>query len=167
LAWRLGDDAPRGALRPDDLAVLLKVADGRQVVVELGTSKAWTTISLALADARRRVTTYDPAVQPVRERYVGLARRVRDRVVFVDQPGEAGPIPGLDQVELLFIDASHQREATIREYQAWRPALVNDAIVVFDDYQHPHFPGVTEAIRELGLSGEAVGFLFIHRLDSK
>jgi hypothetical protein len=67
-------------------------------------------------------------------------------------------------VEVLFIDASHDRAATIREYEAWRPVLANDSVVVFDDYDHPDFPGVTDPITELNLAGEAAGFLFIHRL---
>jgi predicted O-methyltransferase YrrM len=163
LAWRIGDDAPKGALRPDDLAALLTVASGRRNVVELGTSRAWTAVSLALAEDARRVTTYDPAVQPVRERYLDLVPRVRDRITFVDQPGDAGPVPGLRRVELLFVDSSHQRDATIREYQAWHSELTDDAVVVFDDYGNPEFPGVAEAIGALGLDGEAAGFLFIHR----
>jgi predicted O-methyltransferase YrrM len=159
----LDDDAPKGALRPDDLAVLLRLARGRREVVELGTSKAWTAISLALAERRRRVTTYDPAVQHVREHYLNLVPpTVRDRIRFVDQPGETGPGDELTAVDLLFIDSSHEREPTIREYRAWRAVLADDAVIVFDDYSHPGFPGVREAIRDLGLDGTPVGLLFVH-----
>lgn len=132
-------------------------------MVELGTSKAWTAISLALAFEDRHVTTYDPVVQAVRERYAGLVPRGRDRITFVPEPGEVGPPAGMRSVDLLFIDSSHEKLPTIREYQAWRPALAHDSVVVFDDYRHPWFPGVTEAISELGLVGQGVGFLFIHQ----
>jgi hypothetical protein len=35
--------------------------------------------------------------------------------------------------------------------------------VVFHDWENPRFPGPTEAIRELGLEGEADGDLFVWR----
>jgi predicted O-methyltransferase YrrM len=163
----LGDDAPKGALRPDDLAVLLDVAGERREVVELGTSKAWTAISLALACEGRRVTTYDPVAQHVRERYLRLAPSVRDRVRFVEQMGETGPVGDLGPVELLFIDSSHERDAMLREYEAWHAELAENAVVVFDDYDHPDFPGVTDAVQALALSGQTAGFLFIHRPDAR
>ncbi len=71
--------------------MLLELARGRLEIVELGTAKAWTAICLALAGPDRRVTTYDPIVQPVRERYLALVpRSVRRRIVLIDQPGESG-----------------------------------------------------------------------------
>jgi predicted O-methyltransferase YrrM len=154
------------ATRPEDLARLLRLARGRREVVELGTGTAWTTISLALADDRRRVTGYDPIVRPERERYLGLAGpRARERIELVDQPGEQGPAGRLSvggpAVDLLFVDSSHEREATVREVTAWRPALAPGALVVLDDYDHPDFPGVREAVAQLGLHGEQAGTLFV------
>jgi hypothetical protein len=35
------------------------------------------------------------------------------------------------EVDLLFIDSSHARQATIDEWHAWRPRLAPDALVVF------------------------------------
>ena len=35
-------------------------------------------------------------------------------------------------------------------------------MIVFDDYTHPDFPGVREAVTELGLQGEQRGTLFVH-----
>jgi hypothetical protein len=43
--------------------------------------------------------------------------------------------------------------------------LAADAVVVFDDYGHPDFPGVEQAVQDLGLHGQKTGFLFIHRRD--
>ncbi len=37
------------------------------------------------------------------------------------------------------------------------------APMLFDDFTHPDYPGVREAIQELGLQGEVRGTLFIHR----
>jgi predicted O-methyltransferase YrrM len=133
-------------------------------VVELGTGTAWTAISLALADPERRVTTFDPIVRPERERYLRLVGpRARARIELVDAPGERGPAAG-QRVDLLFVDSSHEREDTIREYQAWRPALAAGALVMFDDYDHPDYPGVREAVAALELPGEQQGTLFVHRV---
>lgn len=164
LARRLDDRfSLASATRPADLAVLLELADGRRRVVELGTATAWTAISLALADPLRLLTTYDPVTQPLRERYLALAQpRARSQIELVAGPGLAGP-RDRDPIELLYIDSSHEREQTIAELHAWRPALAPGALVIFDDYVHPAFPGVREAIAELGLEGELRGTLFVHR----
>jgi hypothetical protein len=37
-------------------------------------------------------------------------------------------------------------------------------VVVFDDVTHPEYPGVREALRELGLQGDVRDGLFIHRI---
>jgi hypothetical protein len=66
-------------------------------------------------------------------------------------------------VELLFIDSSHERAPTVLEFRAWRPLLGPGAVVVFDDYGHPDWPGVAEAVADLGLDGEVRGGLFVWR----
>ncbi len=132
-------------------------------MVELGTGTALTTISLALADPGRRVTSFDPIVRPERERYLRLVGpRARARIELVEAPGERGPRPG-QRVDLLFVDSSHERERTVRELDAWRPALTPGAIVAVDDYDHPDFPGVREAVTQLDLPGEQQGTLFVSR----
>jgi hypothetical protein len=35
-------------------------------------------------------------------------------------------------------------------------------VVAFHDYDHPHFPGVREAVDELGLTGTSQGGVFVH-----
>lgn len=50
--------------------------------------------------------------------------------------------------------------------RAWRPALTPGALVVFDDHTHPDFPGVREAVEELGLGGAQHGTLFVHEVAS-
>lgn len=163
LALRMGDHFSLiSATRPADLAILLGLAGGRRRVVELGTGTGWTAIALALADAGREVITYDPIDRPERERYMALVRpHVRSRVHFVNEPGSNGP--GGDQaIDLLYVDSDHGRRATIEELQAWRPALRTGALVVLDDFTHPDFPGVREAVHELELDGTQHGTLFVH-----
>lgn len=163
LASRTGDQFTLvSATRPDDLAVLLKLAQGRQRIVELGTGTGWTAIALALADSARVITTYDPIYRTERESYAMLVHgRVRSRITFLDEPGSNGPRD--DQFcDLLYIDSSHDRQSTIDEFQAWLPALRNGSIVVFDDFTHPDFPGVREAVSDLGIAGTQHGTLFVH-----
>lgn len=204
LAWRTGDRFSQvSGTRPRKLAALLRAAQGRRRVVELGTGTAWTTISLALADRQRTLLSFDPIERPEREWYLRLASPgTRRRLTFVCAPGDRGPgesdmgpdksdtgpgksdtgpgerARGVDEgdmrpgggctssggaVDLLYIDSSHEREPTIREVHAWQPVLGEGAVVVFDDYGHPGYPGVQEAIGSLGLKGEEQQGLFIHR----
>jgi hypothetical protein len=38
------------------------------------------------------------------------------------------------------------------------------ARIVFDDYDHPDYPGIREAIDALGLTGHAHGTVFVHEV---
>lgn len=165
LARRLGDEfSLKSATRPRDLAKLIELARSRECVVELGTGTAWTAISLALADRGREVVSYDPIERRERELYarlVGLS--VRDRVELVAALGADGA-ESHRTVDLVYVDSSHGREETIREVQAWQPVLTEGAPLVFDDFTHPLYPGVHEAVARLGLDGEQHGSLFVHRI---
>jgi predicted O-methyltransferase YrrM len=162
LALRTGDGfSAVSPTRPHNLAVLLKAARGRRLLVELGTGTAWTAISLLLADPKRELISYDPIERPERERYLDLAGpAVRRRLTLIGAPGAEVP-PGQLPVELLYIDSSHEREPTIAEVEAWRSALAPGALIVFDDFDHPEYPGVGEAIAELGLEGRREANLFV------
>jgi predicted O-methyltransferase YrrM len=167
LASRLGDSfSPVSRTEARKLAVLLNAARGRRRVVELGTGTAWTTISLVLADPGREVLSYDPIERPERDRYLRLvSAETRRRLKFVGASGDDGPLDS-ELVDLLYIDSSHHREDTISEVEAWRPALGQGSLVVFDDFAHSDYPGVEEAVRYLGLVGDQRHGLFIHRVGS-
>jgi hypothetical protein len=167
MAWRTGDLwSIDSVTRPDDTRALLAFAAGCKLVVELGTGTAWTAVTLALDDSTRRVVSYDipDAYREMRaERYMNLVSPdVRDRIELVVAPGSIGPRePGA--ADLLYIDSSHEREQTIEEVRAWQPHLREGALVIFDDYTNTDFPGIREAIEQLGLQGERQGKLFIQR----
>lgn len=163
-ALRTGDEfSLASAIRPAELAELLRLARGREAVAELGTGTAVSTIALALADRDRHVATCDPEVRPAREAYLSMAGPgVRERIDFRVQPDSDGPRPG-DAVEVLFIDSEHRRDAVVSAFRAWSPSLVPGAVVAFHDYDHPSYPGVREAVEILGLSGKAVGGMFVSR----
>lgn len=150
------------AARPSDLRTLLDLAETRSAVVELGTGTAWTAIILALADPERVVISYDPSVRREREGYLNLVpERVRSRVKLRDQPDVTGPQQDDPPVEMLFIDSAHEREAVVAAFLAWRDALAPGAVVAFHDYDNPSWPGVREAVDELGLQGRRSGGMFI------
>ncbi len=133
-------------------------------MAELGTATGWTAVSLALDSRDRRVWSYDPAARAEVSRYLQLVDpEVRRRVELVTAAGSAGPPVGV-VIDLLYIDSSHARDATVAEVEAWRPALRPGALIVFDDYEHPHFPGVRCAVAALGLSGRRLGTLFVHEV---
>jgi predicted O-methyltransferase YrrM len=167
MAWRTGDVfSIESVTRPADMRVLLGLARGCSRIVELGTATAWTAITLALDDPKRRVMTYDIRDESRRiepKHYMELASPdVRARIDLVVAPGSTGPRDAAP-VDLLYIDSSHEREQTIEEVRAWQPHLRPGAPVLFDDYTNPDYPGVREAIEELGLEGERHGKLFVHR----
>jgi predicted O-methyltransferase YrrM len=153
------------AARPAELAELLALARDRRVIVELDTGTGWSAIALALADRKRRVISYDPCVRPERGAYLELAgAQARGRIDLREEPDSHGPRAGEQPVELLFIDSSHERESVLSAFRAWRHALAPGAVVVFHDYEHPSYPGVRQAILDLGLSdGSLRGGLFVWR----
>jgi predicted O-methyltransferase YrrM len=168
LALRVGDQFSLvSATRPRDLAVLMGLARGRRYMAELGTGTAWTTISLALADRQRTVVSYDPIERSERDLYLELTKlSVRDRIALV--VGSGIDVEHCHRmVDLLYIDSSHSREETVREVRAWEPFLTAGALLVFDDFTHPDYPGVREAITQLRLTGEQRGTLFVHRVRAE
>lgn len=167
-ARRAGDEfSLASAIRPLELDTLLRLVRGRTAVVELGTGTAWSTIALALGEPSCRVVTYDPCKRPERYAYLALVSSdVRERIEFREEPDSHGPRPG-EAVELLFVDSSHDRESVLAAFGAWREALVPGAVVAFHDYDHPSYPGVRQAIEELGLTGERDGGLFVWRAPGR
>lgn len=149
--------------RPGNLARLLALAEDARTIVELGTCTAWTSIALALHVPGARIVTFDPVVHAQRERYLALVPpAVRGRITFIAQAGADGA-GAVDGVDLLFVDASHERAPTVAEVEAWRPRLADGAVVVLDDYGHPDHPGVAQAVADLGLAGQARGGLYVWR----
>jgi predicted O-methyltransferase YrrM len=149
--------------RPAELRRLIGLARGHDETVEIGTGTAWTSIALALADRDRVVRTYDPIVRPERELYLALIPpRDRARIELVEQSGEDPPAdPG--RPGLLFIDSSHEREETANTFRRWQSYVRPGGVVCFHDYGHPDFPGVAEAVVDLGLEGRDAGGMFVWR----
>jgi len=161
-AWRRGDRfAIESATRPADVAELLKLAEGRRRVVELGTATGWTTAALVLADRERRVLTFDPVVQDHRADYLALLpAAARRRIELVAATGADGAQNAGEQ-DLVFVDSTHEHDATVAEIIAWTPKLRSGGLLVLHDYENPAFPGVAAAVRDLELPGDVTGGMFV------
>ena len=116
-----------------------------------------------LARPGREVHTWDVEAHPERERYLALLSPAdRARVHLHDRPGGLGPADP-PPVDAVFIDSSHELEETVATFRTWEPALAPGGVIAFHDYADDAYPGVTQAVRELGLQGEARGHLFVWR----
>jgi SAM-dependent methyltransferase len=150
------------ATRPDDLEALLKLARDATSVAEIGTGPGWSSIAIALMQPDCRIVSFDIVPRPA-ERYARLVpRSVRERIQFVVGDG-AGGAAGAPEVDFVFIDSSHQLEETVETFEAWRPKLRSPGTVVFHDYGNPDFPGVAQAVAQLGLEGQVEGGVFVWR----
>jgi hypothetical protein len=161
-AARLGDDwALISSTRPADVAQLLRLARGRRRVVELGTATGWTAGALLLADPERRLSSFDPVGREHRADYLALLpRSALERLDLVRAPGAEARGEG---IELLFVDSSHDRDATVEEVLAWQPRMAPGGLIVLHDYGNPAYPGVAEAVEELGLDGAPHAGLYVWR----
>lgn len=128
----------------------------------LGRSHRVDGAALALADPARVVVSCDPIVQPGRDRYLRLlGSSALARIKLVGASGVEAAALNVQEVDMLFIDSSHERQATIDEWLVWRPQLAPGGLVIFHDYDHPEFPGVAQAIEHLRLVGRHQAGMFI------
>jgi predicted O-methyltransferase YrrM len=150
------------ATRPDDLRKLLDLAAGARSVAEIGTGPGWSSLALALVHPERRVTSFDVEDVPV-QRYARLVpRSVRDRVTFVRSAGAEGAASA-PECELVFIDSSHRLDETLETFRAWEANVPSGGLVAFHDHGNPQYPGVEQAVAQLGLDGRVDGELYVWR----
>jgi predicted O-methyltransferase YrrM len=70
-----------------------------------------------------------------------------DVAEYWGEPDASGLI--FKQVGLLFVDGDHTKEGARRDIESWAPHLAPGAVIAVDDYGHPDWPGVGEAVDEL------------------
>ena len=56
-------------------------------------------------------------------------------------------------IGLLYVDGDHTKEGARRDIEAWAPHLAPGAVIAVDDYGHPDWPGVGQAVDELVAEG--------------
>jgi predicted O-methyltransferase YrrM len=150
------------ATRPNDLRKLVDLAAGARSVAEIGTGPGWSALALALVHPERRVTSFDVEEVPA-QRYARLVpRSVRDRVTFIRSAGAEGAASAPES-EFVFIDSSHRLDETLETFRAWQGNLRSGGLVAFHDYGNPQYPGVEQAVAQLGLDGRVDGELYIWR----
>lgn len=156
LGRRSGDTVSLAiAARPRELAELLRAARDAATVAEVGTGTGWTAIALVLARPDRHVHSFDVGEYEQRARYLELVPpHVRHRLHLAIRDGREGPPPDLPELDLLFIDSSHEQEETVTTFRLWSERLRPGASVAFHDFGNEHYPGVARGVAELGLDGE-------------
>jgi len=60
---------------------------------------------------------------------------------------------GAQKVGLLYVDGDHTKEGARQDIVSWAPHLAPGAVIAVDDYGHPDWPGVGEAVDELVAEG--------------
>jgi len=65
-------------------------------------------------------------------------------------------------VGLLFVDDDHSTEGVRAAFEAWSPHLADGAVIAFDDYGHPDWPGVKQAVDELVDNGQVEALEIFH-----
>jgi len=142
-----------------------------QEIVELGVYMGRTALSMAWGAQQgngAHVTAIDawdlegntygpPFTDPGTRRWaahwvqsLGYANHIRLIQAFAadvaetwDEAGDAKP------VGLLFVDDDHSYEGARQAIENWAPHLADDAVIAVDDYGHPDWPGVKEAVDAL------------------
>lgn len=64
-------------------------------------------------------------------------------------------------MDFVFIDGSHERTDTMDSFKAWKPSIEPGGRVVFHDYMDSSYPGVTEAVQALEITGAKVERMFV------
>lgn len=156
---------------PDEIAFTLadfaKRVPADQEIVELGVFQARTAVIMAWGASLgngAHVTAidpwdlagnvYDPPFTEARTR--GMAEYNVQRIGYQDRVDLHQAFShviadrwGSPQVGLLFVDGDHTKEGARADIEAWAPHLAPGAVIAVDDYGHPDWPGVAQAVDEL------------------
>lgn len=159
------------------LADFARTVPADQEIVELGVFQARTAVIMAWGASQghgAHVTAIDPwelvgnvydppftdantrAMAKHNVQSIGYGGRVRlirafSHDVAADWYPKHQPVMGQPEkkVGLLFVDGDHTKEGARRDIEAWAPHLAPGAVIAVDDYGHPDWPGVAQAVDEL------------------
>ena len=62
-----------------------------------------------------------------------------------------------ESLDLVFIDGDHSYEGCKADIEAWLPKLRSGGVLAGHDYGHKRFPGVKQAVDEMGQVCEIYG----------
>lgn len=135
---KIGDIA-RNALKPPKLAQLLhRLATNLQPrnIIELGTCLGTTTLYLQNAAPRAKVYTLEGCPETARiakETFnKGGITTVEPTVGNFDDT-LPGIIDGLPQLDFVFVDGNHQKDATLKYFEWCLPKVHENTMLIFDD----------------------------------
>lgn len=164
----------RGAT-PDEIGITLadlaaQVSADRSIV-EVGVFQGRTALLMAWGAAQGHGAhvwgvdaweladnTYAPPFKTVESRnaaaYNVKATGYHDRVTLVQGFSlETAEVWTGPPIGLLFIDGDHTRDGARSDVLAWARHLAPGAVIALDDYGHPDWPGVAQAVEELVTEG--------------
>lgn len=139
---------------------LRQQSEGSIEILELGTSLGISTAYLAMADSGSRVTTFEgsaeiAAVAEQNWRKLGLDN-IHCVVGNIDDT-LAAHVPS--RVNLLYMDANHTREATLRYLHLLLPAMESHSILVMDDiHLNEEMEQAWEEVKQLGVVTSTIDF---------
>ena len=135
---RIGDIA-KNALKPPKLAQLLYrlVADLQpQNMIELGTCLGTTSLYLKKAAPDARLYTLEGCPETA-----GIAAEIFKKAEINDiklitgnfDDTLPGVINSLDQLDFVFVDGNHQKDATLKYFEWCLPKVHENTLLIFDD----------------------------------
>ena len=161
-----------GFMHPNELEKLAELATGNDVL-EIGSFKGLSTWAMALvAKSVMSVDTHKAnsagqfqvnehtTLEDFRRAISGL-NNVAYYVGSSEDAHRNGLVsPHCTEWNMIFLDAMHTYEDVKADIERWYPVLKQGGLMVFHDYDHPHFPGVKQAVDErLGVLNNTVGTL--------
>lgn len=135
-------DIASNSLKKASLAqVIFRIAisNRSKEILELGTSLGITTLYLAKTDSKAHITTLEgcPNTAAVARNLLDNAG-VRNVEVIVGDIGKTldDAISRHNRLDLVFFDANHRKEPTIRYFEKCLPKVSANTIFIFDDIYH-------------------------------
>lgn len=135
---RVGDIA-KNALKPPRLAQLLyRLAADLQpkTIIELGTCLGTTTIYLQKAAPQAKVYTLEGCPETANIAKESFKKAGLDTIELITGNFDntlPGVIAQLDQLDFVFVDGNHQKDATLKYFEWCLPKVHDNTILIFDD----------------------------------
>jgi predicted O-methyltransferase YrrM len=132
-------DIARNALKPPKLAQLLYrlVADLKpRNIIELGTCLGITTLYLQKAAPKAKVYTLEGCPETAKiakETFKKGEITAVETVVGNFDDTLPGVIKDVDQLDFVFVDGNHQKDATLKYFEWCLPKVHENTMLVFDD----------------------------------
>jgi len=146
-------DIARSALKPPRLAQLLYrlAADLKpRNIIELGTCLGITTIYLQKAAPEAKVYTLEGSPETAAVALEVFAKAKAGEIKEITGNFDdtlPGVIIGLDQLDFVFVDGNHQKDATLNYFEWCLPKVHENTLLIFDDIYWSE--GMKEAWREI------------------